>query len=173
MDRPQEKPTEAGQLAGLSGAVCSAAVLDQVMKVAAATSALDCDQPNRSGAYADILFAPIFRSSLIPDAGDTYEGLVPRDTDGERCIGVSDRAGGGTSPWPLRLPSRNANGEALSEREELRRNDPDIDPLGAMAIYRLTLTWPDIDGLLAVLNERTSLLDAIVVDRKLVGPVAD
>lgn len=63
--------------------------------------------------------------------------------------------------------------EALSEREELRRNDPDIDPLGAMAIYRLTLAWPDIDGLLAVLNERTPLLDAIVVDRRLVGLVAD
>ncbi|KAB1086383.1 hypothetical protein F4V91_08030 [Neorhizobium galegae] len=63
--------------------------------------------------------------------------------------------------------------EALFEREELRRNDPDIDPLGAMAIYRLTLAWPDVNGLLAVLNERTPLLDAIVVDRRLVGLVAD
>jgi hypothetical protein len=63
--------------------------------------------------------------------------------------------------------------EALSEREELRRNDSDIEPLGAMAIYRLTLAWPDTDGLLAVLNEGTSQLDAIVVDRKRVGLVAD
>nr|WP_250808843.1 hypothetical protein [Neorhizobium tomejilense] len=63
--------------------------------------------------------------------------------------------------------------DALSERDELRRNDPDIEPLGAMAIYRLTLAWPDTDGLLAVLNERTSLLDAIVIDRKLVALVAD
>jgi hypothetical protein len=63
--------------------------------------------------------------------------------------------------------------DALSERDELRRNDPDIEPLGAMAIYRLTLAWPDTDGLLAVLNEKTSLLDAIVIDRKLVGLVAD
>jgi hypothetical protein len=63
--------------------------------------------------------------------------------------------------------------EALSEREELRRNDPDLEPLGAMALYRLTLPWPDIDGLLAVLNEKTSLLDTIVTDRKLVGIVAD
>ncbi|MCQ1574230.1 hypothetical protein NFO65_26240 [Neorhizobium galegae] len=51
--------------------------------------------------------------------------------------------------------------------------DPDIEPLGAMAIYRLTLAWPDTDGLLAVLNEKTSLLDAIVIDRKRVGIVAD
>jgi hypothetical protein len=29
--------------------------------------------------------------------------------------------------------------DALSEREELRRNDPDIKPLGATAIYRLIL----------------------------------
>ncbi|WP_156376374.1 hypothetical protein [Neorhizobium vignae] len=42
---------------------------------------------------------------------------------------------------------------SLNEREELRRNDPDIDPLGPMAIYRITLAWPDTDGLLAVLNE--------------------
>lgn len=63
--------------------------------------------------------------------------------------------------------------DALSEREELRRNDPDIEPLGAMAIYRLTLAWPDTDGLLAVLNEKASLLDAIVIDRKRVGVVAD
>ncbi|CAN7623146.1 hypothetical protein [Neorhizobium sp. LjRoot104] len=62
--------------------------------------------------------------------------------------------------------------DALFEREELRRNDPDIEPLGAMAIYRLTLAWPHIDRLLAVLNEKSSLLDAIVVDRKLVGLVA-
>ncbi|WP_105405063.1 hypothetical protein [Neorhizobium sp. T7_12] len=62
---------------------------------------------------------------------------------------------------------------ALSEREELRRNDPDIDPLGAMAIYRLTLRLPDIDGLIDVLNENVSLLDAIVVDRRLVAVVAD
>nr|WP_250809360.1 hypothetical protein [Neorhizobium tomejilense] len=63
--------------------------------------------------------------------------------------------------------------DALSERDELRRTDPDLEPLGAMAIYRFTLTWPDTDGLLAVLNEKISLLDAIVVDRKLVGLVAD
>lgn len=63
--------------------------------------------------------------------------------------------------------------EALFEREELRRNDPDLEMLGAMAIYRLTLAWPDIDGLLTVLNDKGSLLDAIVVDRKLVGVVAD
>jgi hypothetical protein len=63
--------------------------------------------------------------------------------------------------------------DALSERDELRRNDPDIEPLGAMAIYRLTLAWPDTDGLLAVLNEKISLLDAMVIDRKLVGLVAD
>ncbi|CAN7283073.1 hypothetical protein [Neorhizobium tomejilense] len=63
--------------------------------------------------------------------------------------------------------------DALSERDDLRRNDPDIEPLGAMAIYRLTLVWPDAEGLLAVLNEKTSLLDAIVIDRKLVGLVAD
>jgi hypothetical protein len=63
--------------------------------------------------------------------------------------------------------------EAVAEREELRRNDPDIEPLGAMAIYRFTLAWPDTEGLLAVLNEKTSLLDAIVVDRKRVGIVAD
>ncbi len=42
-----------------------------------------------------------------------------------------------------------------------------------MAIYRLTLACPDTKGLIAVLNEKTSLLDAIVVDRKLVGLVAD
>jgi hypothetical protein len=29
-----------------------------------------------------------------------------------------------------------------------------------MGIYRFSLAWPDTDGLLAVLNERTSLLDA-------------
>ncbi|MCJ9674394.1 MULTISPECIES: hypothetical protein [unclassified Neorhizobium] len=63
--------------------------------------------------------------------------------------------------------------EAVAEREELRRHDPDLEPLGAMAIYRFTLAWPDTDGLLAVLNEKTSLLDAIVVDRKRVGVVAD
>ncbi|WP_105432034.1 MULTISPECIES: hypothetical protein [Neorhizobium] len=63
--------------------------------------------------------------------------------------------------------------EALYEREELRRNDPDLEPLGAMAIYRFTLAWPDSEGLLAVLNEKTSLLDANVVDRKRVGVVAD
>lgn len=63
--------------------------------------------------------------------------------------------------------------EALSERVELRRNNPDIDPLGAMAIYRLTLAWPDYDRLLSVLNEKTSLLDVIVFDRKLVGLVAN
>jgi hypothetical protein len=39
--------------------------------------------------------------------------------------------------------------------------------------YRFTLAWPDTDGLLAVLNEKISLLDAIVIDRKLVGVVAD
>ncbi|WP_105432927.1 hypothetical protein [Neorhizobium sp. T6_25] len=63
--------------------------------------------------------------------------------------------------------------EALSEREELRRHDPDLEPLGAMAIYRFTMAWPDIDGLLAVLNEKTSLLNALIVERKLVGVVAD
>jgi hypothetical protein len=63
--------------------------------------------------------------------------------------------------------------EAVAEREELRRTDPDLEPLGAMAIYRFTLAWPDTDGLLAVLNEKTSLLDAIVLDRKRVGIVAD
>ncbi|MCJ9672042.1 MULTISPECIES: hypothetical protein [unclassified Neorhizobium] len=63
--------------------------------------------------------------------------------------------------------------EAVAEREELRRHDPDLEPLGAMAIYRFTLAWPDTDGLLAVLNDKTSLLDAIVVDRKRVGIVAD
>jgi hypothetical protein len=30
--------------------------------------------------------------------------------------------------------------DTLSEREELRRSDPDLGPLGAMAIYRFTLT---------------------------------
>ncbi|MDR6820971.1 hypothetical protein J2X76_006171 [Neorhizobium sp. 2083] len=32
--------------------------------------------------------------------------------------------------------------DAMFEREELRRNDPDLEMLGAMAIYRLTLAWP-------------------------------
>ncbi|CAN7612358.1 hypothetical protein [Neorhizobium sp. LjRoot104] len=63
--------------------------------------------------------------------------------------------------------------EAPFERDELRRNDPNLESLGAMAIYRLTLAWPDTEVLLAVLNEKTSLLDAIVIDRKLVGLVAD
>lgn len=63
--------------------------------------------------------------------------------------------------------------EAVAEREELRRHDPDLEPLGAMAIYRFTLAWPDTEGLLAVLNEKTSLLDTIVVDRKRVGVVGD
>ncbi|CDZ52333.1 hypothetical protein [Neorhizobium galegae] len=63
--------------------------------------------------------------------------------------------------------------EAVAEREELRRHDPDLETLGAMAIYRFTLAWPDTEGLLAVLNEKTSLFDAIVVDRKRVGVVAD
>nr|WP_284706900.1 hypothetical protein [Neorhizobium tomejilense] len=42
-----------------------------------------------------------------------------------------------------------------------------------MAIYRFTMAWPDTDRLLAVLNEKTSLLDAFIVERKLVGVVAD
>ncbi|WP_172724424.1 hypothetical protein [Neorhizobium tomejilense] len=62
--------------------------------------------------------------------------------------------------------------DALAERDKLRRNAPDLEPLGTMAIYRFTLAWPDTDGLLAVLNEKTPLLDALVVDRKFVGLVA-
>ena len=62
---------------------------------------------------------------------------------------------------------------ALEQRQDFNENDPDEDELAAMAIYRCVIKMPDQQTLLRVLNDETSLLDACVVERKLVALVPD
>ncbi len=62
---------------------------------------------------------------------------------------------------------------ALEQRRDFNENDPDEDELGAMAIYRCVLKMPDQQTLLRVLNDETSLVEACVVERKLVALVTD
>ncbi len=52
-------------------------------------------------------------------------------------------------------------------------HDPDEGELEAMAIYRCVMRMPDQETLVRVLNDETSLVEACVVDRKLVALVTD
>ncbi|WP_373413684.1 hypothetical protein [Ensifer aridi] len=62
---------------------------------------------------------------------------------------------------------------ALEQRRDFNENDPDEGELGAMAIYRCVLRIPDQQTLLRVLNDETSLVEACVVERKLVALVTE
>ncbi|RVJ16624.1 hypothetical protein CN184_28185 [Sinorhizobium medicae] len=61
---------------------------------------------------------------------------------------------------------------ALEERREIKESEPD-DELQAMAIYRCSVRIPDQQTLLRILNEETSLIEACVVERKLVALVTE
>lgn len=62
---------------------------------------------------------------------------------------------------------------ALEQRRDFNDNDPDEGELDAMAIYRCVMRMPDQQTLLRVLNDETSLIEACVVERKLVAVVTD
>ncbi|WEX76646.1 hypothetical protein PYH37_004966 [Sinorhizobium numidicum] len=62
---------------------------------------------------------------------------------------------------------------ALEQRRDFNENDPDEGELGAMAIYRCVMRMPDQQTLLRVLNDETTLVEACVVERKLVALVTD
>jgi hypothetical protein len=62
---------------------------------------------------------------------------------------------------------------ALEQRRDFSENDPDEGELAAMAIYRCEMKVPDQQTLLRVLNDETTLVEAFVVERKLVALVTD
>lgn len=62
---------------------------------------------------------------------------------------------------------------ALEQRRDFNENDPDEDELAGMAIYRCVIKMPDQQTLLRVLNDETSLIEACIVERKLVALVTD
>lgn len=63
--------------------------------------------------------------------------------------------------------------DAIAQRDEIRRDDPGLEQLGAMAIYQMTFRNLDATAMIAVLNEELALLDAAVIDRRLVAVVAE
>ncbi|GCA50752.1 MULTISPECIES: hypothetical protein [unclassified Sinorhizobium] len=62
---------------------------------------------------------------------------------------------------------------ALEQRRDFIENDPDEGELAAMAVYRCEMKMPDQQTLLRVLNDETTLVEACVVERKLVALVTD
>lgn len=61
---------------------------------------------------------------------------------------------------------------AREQRAELRKYDPDV-PLGPISVYRYTLRGLSTAELVEVLNDQTTLLPTITVDRRLVAEITD
>ena len=65
---------------------------------------------------------------------------------------------------------------AIEQRQELMEDqvrDGVIEQLGAMAIYRCVMRSPDQATLIKVLYGETELFDACLVEKKLVGSIAE
>ena len=65
---------------------------------------------------------------------------------------------------------------ALEQRQELREDyarDEVDEQIGAMAVYRCVIRIPERESLINVLNGEIGLLEAFIVEKTLVGLVAE